>query len=774
MVPRLMRSGWARRPLVIVALAVSLLLAGFIVTSSWTLSAHQVVERDFAGRDAAVDVLAPIPPGPSSRLRAVEDAAGQRPIRLNSSSVRLADQPGTTMLFAETDWSETSYGYRLTAGRWPTRPGEVVLTDAVDQNGEQQVLSLLSGEVHVQVVGRVDDAYGNEAAMLAAPGTWASLPQSIASARRDLTAQASVVTNKSDAKRLAADLKGRDIPTQTLWAARSTAESNWVSESPFAFVIPAVLVPMAVVALSVSSGRRRQQILVDRIVTIGGQPRMAVTGVRLTLGAVVLLGVATGIALGSVLGLGLTPLASRWNDHDPGPFPGLLWPTSLLSLSAVVGLLVSTRRLINVRDHRPRRTWSLPRGIRLWAALIAGCVTVVGAVRATDAILAMLVGGCLLATLALVMPEVVATTTRWLDNRSPHRRLGSRLLAGDRGTSAEIVLTTIVLALPLTTMVLLTASGSSARSNALAAVGPHQLLVADVGGLGVPAPRAVERSVATTMADQRDVASTRLFITVDAWYQVPVGNASVLAVDSPTDVERVWGRPLTVAQRRTLESGGALVWQPDSAVLVDNRQPNPAIATTLYTPEEEWASHTGAVMLRRFGEQHGITFTRGGTLYSNVTDPAADAAFAALRKGHLDQSGIERYHPPKELIPPVALVASATLLTILMISIAAASSHARTAALRRQLGQLISLGAGAEVIRKVQFVMQAFITGLAALGAALVTSIATLSLLISHDSAQVNPPWLTLLATTGALVLAQIGVSLIALRRLRPDDQRVR
>ena len=383
---------------------------------------------------------------------------------------------------------------------------------------------------------------------------------------------------------------------------------------------------------------------------------------------------------------------------------------------------------------------------------------------------AMLVGACALVAVALLAPEVVAAVAQRIDRPTPHLRLGSRLISADRGATAEVILTMIVLALPLTTMVLLTTTGSAARAEALAPVGPGQLLVAGEGGLASPAPSAVRKTVANALATTPDATPTTLLVTENAWYEADPGtNASVIAVATAADVVRVLGTPLTAEQRTTLEQGGALVWEPDGQITIDGRPATPPVKTTTYRPTEEWSNQAGAVMLAEPARSSGITLRRGGTLYAVVSPDDVDLAETAVREQGLDQSLLYRHHAPSQLLPPTALIASALLLVALMLGITAISSHARTASQRRQYGRLVAIGADQGVVRRVQLVTQTVITSLATVAACSITVVAATTMLLRLSGTQINPPWIVMLALICSLITAQVLASLLALRGLRPE-----
>ncbi|MEN3123998.1 hypothetical protein [Janibacter sp. LM] len=748
--------------------ATVLILVSYVVVTSWGLSREQVLQRDFSDREAVVRVNAPIEPGANRSLRTIRESANGAPVVLHSASVRVSDDPDKRVRYQESDWSAAPFGFNVVSGHWPTSAGEVVVSQDL-ASAADDALSLLSDTVDVRVVGVADDAYSDGAFILAGPGTWESLPPEARTARAGLVASASVLTSQKEARTLVAEFRKQQVSAQTDRATSVTAEESWINASPFAFVVPALLVPMLAVALGVGAGRARQRAFVRRVLEVGGQRSTALGMVSSAFLVVVTLGVLAGYLLGWGLGHLARPVAESWNDRALAPFPGLLGPVAVMAVSALIGLAAGMLQLRPPRTGVGASRRANP-AIRRWAALALACAAVVVAAWTSSAAHAMVVGAFTLIAIALVTPEIVSVVARKVERPTPHWRLASRLLRADRAVTTEIVLTMVVLALPLTTAVLLTTSGSSARAETLAPVGPGQILVAGEGGLAAPAPSAVSKTVAGALDTSSGVASSKLFVTDNTWYEVGPGkNASVIAVSTVDDVETVWGAPLSAGQKSTLEQGGALVWEPGADLQINGRMPSPPVKTAAYQPTEEWATQTGAVMLAEPARAQGVKLRSGGTVYAHVTTDAADRAVAAVREGGLDQSLLQRHHAPRQLLAPAVLIASAALLAILMLGITAISSHARTASLRRQFGRIVAVGADGGVVRRVQLITQWVITALAIVGASLVTMLTVAVMLFRLTGTSVNPPWGVLLLLVAALIVAQSSASLVALRQLRPE-----
>lgn len=768
--PRLLRTRWARWPGAAMVVVAAFLIVAYVTVMSWGLSQDQVHQRDHSGFEADVSVTEDVTPGRSTLLSAIREGAETSPVVLVTTDVRLTADPERRLHVRETDWTSATFGYHLVSGRWPERPGEVVVTDGLVPGGDR-MLSLLSGSVEVRVVGVVRDDYSSGAQVLAGPGTWESWGAAVRRARPGLVASARILASRTEARRIAADLSRHRIGTSVLEAQEVRAEQTWIASSPFAFVVPAILVPLLATSLGAAAGRSRQRALTRRVVEVGGRGSTALGLVTCILVATTVIGVAVGLLAGWVAGHAVRPLIQIWDEQVLAPYPSLLRPAVLIAASSVGGLAVG---LLPLRD-RPAPRKRLPEGsrpvLRRWGALLTAATAVVVVARIRSAGEAMVLGALAVVLLALLAPEIVSMVARWLDRPSPHLRLGARQLVSDRGAALEVVLTMLLVTLPLVTMIMLTATGESARAETLAGVGPRQLLVAGHGGLGTRAPAEVRTVVSEVLRSSEGVTSTELLVTDTTWYEVTNGNASVIAVADPDDVEDVWGAPLSPLQRETLEHGGALVWVPGAEMSVDGR-PARSIKTTAYQPTEEWAHVTGAVMLAGPAREQGVTLRPGGTVHAHVTEADGDRVLDALRERGLDQGLVTRYHPPGQLLPPTALIASALTLTVLMVGVTATASHARTSSLRRQFGRMLAVGADRGFVRRVHVVNQSTTTAIALVGASLVTALSVASLLLRVQGSEVRPPWLMISALLVALVAAQSAAALIALRRLRPELHR--
>lgn len=774
LIPRLVRSPWARFPALGLIATVAVILISYVMATSWGLSHGQVVDRDFSGHSAKVVVDEDIDPGHDDILNAVEEAAPGQVWVLSSAGVQIAGSAGTRLLYQESRWGQAQFGYELVSGEWPQKAGEAVVTR--DLRPSSDMLSLESDVTNVRVVGVVDDVYSESPVLLAAPGTWESMPSSLARAHDRLTAQVSVLTSDERVAQVESALAEQGISTTAIHASDQQPEQNWIAASPYSFTVPALVIPLLVTVTTIFGGRRSHQRLVRQVVQVGG-PRIAGT---VMVAAALLIVVIGGVIVGGLTGWGLSHAAravsSRWNGQVQAPYPSLMTPLAITAGSASVGWALC---VVNLNSSygtvRPRRlsTLTFPSRLRRWTALLAGCAGVLIAPRATTMAPTMALGTILLIVGALLTPDVLVHLSHRLDRLPLHRKMGARLLAADTRAVAETVLTMTIVALPLTVMILLTTTTATARSNSLAAVGPGQIAVHGGGGVFQPAPTAALEAAEAALQPSETADRAGLQLAPLAWYEAGVGrSSSVIAVDTVRQIESVWGVSLTNAQEALLNRGGALVVHPDAALTIDGRSPSPKIPTMVFAPTEEWANNTGAVMLTEELRARGVEVTSGGTVYSGVSNDQADAVLAALRERGLNQRAIDRYHPPTQILAPAAVVASAIVLAMLMLAVTVACAHSRTTSLRRQFGRFVAIGANGRFVRRAFLVSQVSITGISLVWAVLVTGLTVTVFVLRHGTAMVNPPWVLMSALVAALVTAQAAAGLIATRKLRPELDR--
>ena len=773
---RLLRASWARRSLILVLAAVALPLMSYVTLAAFTLSKQDVQARDFGRFDARVDLAIAILPGESD-LRRVESLEGpDRAVELVSLDVRSTADPDETLVYREADWEQHPFPrIDLSSGRWPTSPGEVVVSPGV-RGLSDGGLSVLSDQVVFEVVGVAQSGYEQMPMVLAAPGTWASFPASAARARQGLTATPIVLADEEVAFDVASTA-GSEGGSSVLQRSQAEAENFWVTESPFAFYVPALLLPClaGVFGFLVSAPRRRR--LVDTAAGVGMQARDARVLAMMPLIVMAAIGVVAGLVLGTALGFVGRKLVATQVPYVSS-MPSLLVPCLVLSGSLLAGIVAGV--LTSLRPDDPSAdSWRLRRPpdnvtrhspVRYAATLLLGCVTAFALFRVDDGQSAMIFGACLLTTTVLLLPDVLRGVSRRIPERGPRLRLARRLiLEGGREQAVATGIACVVLALPLSTAILLTANGVLDRSNQLAGVGPGQLAVQGRGGIGTQAPKAIRSLVDDELGGS---TSTALSFSEELWYDVAEGNALVAIVDAPEDVANVWGEPLTDEQTQTLRSGGLLTWQPGAQLLVGDGYVDVAVAFYRATPE--WESQTGAIMLKSSAEEIGIQPHIGAQVFTDVSATEALSVKASVVAAGLDPGAIETYKAPVPLVPPLPLVISAILLFATLVSALLIANRVQARSLRQRFSALIAIGAGPNFARRIFTTVQLVTLLIAVISATAVTVTTCLILILRAPTVELFIPWMAILGGALACAFALWLSTRLALRGLSGHEAEMR
>lgn len=780
---RLVRASWTRRTWLTVGATAALLVVTWTIMTAWSLSAAQVAQRDLGQYELRLTSTAMIRPGPNVALSRVETLTRSPDVSaasvLVSFDVKPVGREAEFTEYRESDWHQRPFtGITLTDGRWPARPGEVALAGPISTRVGSE-LEVLAGRSSFHVVGRVDDSYSAYPLLLGGPGTWTSLPASIAYAREGLGANLSILTNRRDEPRARTALTRNGFSSLAPIEDRATVgpQRSWLTRTPFAYTIPSLLLPVLAAGVVVASGRRRCQHFIASVTDVG-MARVAVRGAVVSaFGLSALTGAAVGIAVGASGGVLARKIVKPHLAQAIGPLDGLPLAMGRIVLGGLLGTFVAaivvTQRQDNARDPvqmAATRDGSVAdvgqlRTVRRAGAVAAICFAILLSPRVGSATSAMTVGALLLVAWLLVLPDVIRSASTFLPTQRPGPRLAARLLAnGSTASVAGAGLISVLVALPLTTSLLLTATNSTSRVNALAEVGPGQLGVWARGGDANPADPTIQQFVAKSLHSKaRNVI--HLYYT-DGWYEANAGNALVLALSTPEEIAELFGQTLSDKQTNALTAGGMLAWN-DGTLLVNNRPVLSSMQTVFFRPNQEWQAHAGAVLLKSTAQRLGMHLTIGGTVYTGVDREASDRAVSVLSAGGLDVRAIHVYHSPEPLVPPRPLVASVVSLAVLLFGASLTANHAQASAMRRQMGRLIAIGATPRFARRTYVICQVFTSAFAICGAAFVAAATTIILLVTVDSVQITPPWSIIGGSLFAFVMASLASTFAATRSLQ-------
>ena len=810
------RSRVLRRSCAVVAVSSAFLVIMMMVLSALTLTGGQVADRDLGrfGAYAGFGALPAVAPCDGLTLaglqRAARVAGGQDVmVTLITDSLPVSSRSGQRLTLWEGDWRSEPFPRRmdLTSGRWPGRPGEIVITDPDPQVEGVPVragsLLMVPGQPEgLRVVGIADDRFATQTAVLAAPGTWASLPTSLRAAFTTLTAQPSVywAGNRPDAVLSALETLASPAGSTRVSAtyvdraaARRMLGRSWVERSPAGYLIPLLLLPTTSVLLVAGINDRRHR-LAMRLVRGTGVPQR-VTAASLTLALLVwtLAAAVVGLAVGGGVGAALRPLVAAANDRPAGQIGDLTGTAvKVVALLLVTGLAVGVRLGRSGAEPRstPRaaRLAGRARGARQLAAVAAWCATALAGVSADSTIKSMIFAGALAAAVLLVTPDVLAATLRRLPERGPRQRLSRRQMVAD---GPRIAAVTSVLALCLGTssafLVLLATFSSSAQAGRYPEVLPGQLRVGQtadrLAGPSEAVLGTVERSGAvegSTRFEVRTLYSERDGELLGRVSAETAPGGLILTVSSTDQVEAMLGQGLVDRARSALEGGGVVLWagatqQARTRLLVTDGQDDvvsrsaelPAARITI-RPSELLEGSSGVVLTDTARRLTLPTTTQGPVLFTGLRTVQVDRARDAVAAAGLDLGSLSSYVRPAPVLTPVGLTATAGGLVVVGLLVSLFATHAQVRALRAYLSRLVSIGLAPSWARQVVLRQQGLVFSLAAALAVVMAVPPALLNTLRIDGAVLAVPWGQLTVLWSATLLGTLVAAAVAARRIRP------
>lgn len=588
---------------------------GFTVSAnvfldSQTLTPEQEVRWQLGDTDGLVRLSGVAAPAGSPARDQLERESG--PTSAWTMSLQHYDFPvpqvaPDQVTFEEMPWGRRLFGsrYLLEEGRWPRRPGEVVVIGGSGRAAAGRSLAVLGDPDALRVVGTGRGAFARETRLLAASGTWGSLrnPRSglsqldgsilafldqgagIEQETRGLASLLSTTAVPHDY-----DARTSQVHQELLAgfadAGRVAREApqRWTTASPLSFWVPSLtLGPMAVLVAFLSVSRRAGASL-RSLVRAGVDQRTAVSGVTLTVMIWSVSAAVVGGAAGGLAGY----VAAMWGSRglgNPAPVVSFPWAGALclvvsLLLGAAAGFLVltrvagpaSTREGSPVRGSATHGQWR-DRGadLRRTVAVVAGAVLLFLYTRLGSADDLLWVSGLATLVMAMLVPEATRTLARrWPEGRLTGR-LSARLLQANL-TRACVLTAVFAVAVGLCGgfLAAFNTAVQSERAAAVNASPTDQVVLDNDGSPTLPVPADVRR-VAEAVPSLADQTPVQLYtvgrpargssgppshaVGVDTGYYL----FNTLAFDGVGQVERAFATRLSKQERATLEKGGALV-----------------------------------------------------------------------------------------------------------------------------------------------------------------------------------------------------------------------
>ena len=743
-----------------------------VLTSSLSLSAGQVADRDFGRFDTQFTVEGV---GLTDRPKITELSAilgsSDSAVVLTTTAVSPSGFGPDRFVYREAPWDRDPFpGITLKTGRWPNSTTEVVVDPETAQRFHTGSQIRLGSSMSLAVVGVARDVYTDATTLYAFQQTYAEMPAALASGLRLDAISLTILTTSLSQPRVSTAVRTFGNPVHEDGRESAEAENSWVVESPFAVVVPLLSMPFLGSVSAAGLARRRVRRFVLRASGVGMSAQTGGIVARMAFLSWALIGTCVGVGLGVMVSAPVRFLLGGLTGQAPGPIPNLLPVVATILVGVLAGSLLGIGRLAShgsVRRKRAGVPWG--RAARWWSALVVGCGAVFAFYRVTDVATAMIFGAVLLAASLLVVPEAVTGLARRLPAGRPVFRHASRLILDGRGSRASAAMLTVLVVLPTTTAFVLTATGSAARNDALADVGVGQVGV-DVSNLGEKKREAIV-GVTSKLVDAEGGSLVSLSMR-NGWYQVQSGNALVLSVKTPAEAESVFGTPLSKKQEEQLLHGGMLVWQPGYYLWIGDKTAALQPDQVVYKPADEWRKQAGAVLLDATADHMGLASKPERLVATGLDSDDADSLQTRLADIGADASRVAVYHEPLSIAPPLAITSSLITLVVLALLTSAAAARSQSATLRRNMERLLAIGAPRSYASRVLATVQLATTAVA-LGAGVTVSAATAwALTTRNESVELNPPWTLLVGEFSAFLIAALLSGLALARSLKASATR--
>lgn len=779
-------------------IVIALLIAAQTCLSSLGLSQAQLVARDLGPFDGS----AQIPLALREDTQAVGDvvdalsAAGAEDPAwvLESMDLRLTGGDGEVVQYREAAWASGSLGnrYVLLDGRWPSRPGEVVLTRPLAGAVSGGTVDVLSGTSTFQVTGTVEDHFvrtGRE--ILAAPGTWTGQDWAwIGKAFPSVAGSVTVLWHRlssDEALEVIAATMNSDEEGLVTTALSLVDRSELLSEPdrsladlyPTAYAVPAAFLPvvLTVLALAVGERRLRRAVGIFRMVGISARDAtLATWGVGM---ASVVAAAVLGAVVGAFIGWAVRPVVAVFSPQPLSPFglpvAGATQAIGLVALTCVImagtaAVMQSQARAAMVTAFaRPAASLGFLRHVLV--AVTAVAVLWAGAhLRTLFDIVTMTVASTVL--VALVTPTVMRILLRTFGETSVLVRLAKRQMqdGGRRTTTAATVIAvTVGPALAMVTLLGSVQAGGSALSRE--GVGVDQVYLS-TGSLFEPPPDHVVDLAAAEAPGARAVAVYALGVEEQMVTSRVDGLGLVHAFDTVNDVADLCGGALT-DDARTVLAGGVLYLGEgstgDGRLWAHSGQPaSPGPAASIACPG--WERDVAAVTLTETARNRGLPVHPSGTVLVGVTPDQVGRILGEIEDYGYPVS-LARHDAGAQAMPiPMAAWLGVAVPVALALGCAVVSGRAQVRALAVHLPVLRAIGLTSQW---AQSVVRLQVVLVVAIGAALGLTAAAVPVVTAHlrlDDVNVVVPWVP----AGALIVLVLAVAAATSLRVRHAGPRRR
>lgn len=814
------RSAGAVGVIAIASMALAITLGAFDQTG------QQVVQQELGRFEYRADLagLVTAKPGEDGDLKAVVAAAAgngatRAVVMLSTFDVRPTTRARTFTTYLEAPWVSEPFPsrYKLLSGRWPRIPTEVAVTNSyasaapdMSASGSTGTTSVLSGNVHFNVVGRVLDRFGTKSSkILAAPGTWQALNSpALREKYPSLSVSPSLLWSGGDPRQVAAAVKaaipstgvedlgpgGAPEPLGFTSRANELArrKPSYLGAIPLGYQVPSLVLPIAAAlsAFGVNGRRLRRNLGILR--SVGVRSRDASMAVMLASSFWLLAASFLGSVLGIVVGIAARTVSAHFATRPLAPLSGLLAPAertvgivSLCCLAVIITTLSSQRRAAARVVLQPLLAVRAAAGpIRKSFTLAAGVVLVLQCLRLRTVSGAMLLVVTVAAFVVLLIPEILPRLLRRLPAEGPRQRLARQQLLTD-GTRSQTAaaLTTVTLGLSITMVILLQALTASEAQSHISLTAPMQVdLVSGGGGLASPPSRdLVDQVQASLPARQKPIDVGYLYGNGAVAHLQNTTSGIILVVDSVDDATRLSNKTLDAEGQKALEQGHLLLWEGSTAALqplvvtdangVQVKQ-TPPVPTLRRAFPASWQAKAAGIMLRSTATSLALPTSHAELVFTGVDSTEARRAQQSALDAGYDIAQVGIYSPPPPVVAPLAFWSSALGLAALLLVAIASVARAQAVTLRPYLSGLIALGLSTSWARSILYLE---ICVLAVISVVLGAAISVPPLLVARAQIRgfvVSIPWLEVSLLLALFALSGIAATWRASRQIKAIGRR--
>lgn len=796
----------------VLALPLTILIAGAAALQALTLTGEQIAQRELGSAEVRIDFQ-------RGQDAAAEQAAvaelvpGDAGTRLRVSSPSVPTVGGGTVNYLESDWAASAENgnLRVLDGHLPDQAGETAVGAAVATAYDLRpgdTLALIGGRVHLDVTGVVENPFGHRAMMIYPGAGTADSHLGSAGAREHLAlVDQMLVTGLSEDTEQAlvdsaravvdADSLGQAVLSRVFVRTEIVGSDfrTVIEREPALVAVPGLLVPMALAGMVLVSQARRSRRSLALLDAVGMPPRIS-TRVAL-LGALTLVTIGTG--LGVVVGLALSlvsrPLLVTLGGRDLSPYR---FPSGLMAW-VVLSVLIGTIALIAVvlrtsagssvieRVRAPvlrARPWSRP--LQTGATVAAVIVAIAGLVGVGGQFSPAL-GPIGLGVLAVLgFPALVRRLPAVLGRAGVLVRYSAGVLATGRVAASWAVGCALLLIVAATSTAIAEDSLHALdQAQYVPNVLAGQVIVRELDGplSAATVERIAVESGVTPIAIQQ-VGGVDPSWQLDVPYAREIGSPRLQVLDRPDQFGPLLGVEPTPAQVAALNSGQVVSWKGgvgaeglDVVLLPEASEtdPVPAALDTRRIPATATADlgayagkDAGAVMLTDTARRVDLPVVRSGWLVPAAPGSETDrlAAVQAVVEADGPAFTVVEGHQPYEPIPSPgrSLLRDVGAWLVFVVAVAMFALLGRSRA--RDLHTLHSLG----VPRRFQLSTAAFsgaVLGIYAVVSGLLIGVVGAALRIALTGAPVAITWTGVLPLAGWVLVAMTLAAVLAAPRHR-------